>query len=334
MNILSTVKLSDMKASNSRLTSDTAPRIAVFVGATSGIGKATLTRLVAQQTALKVYVVGRNAEKQKSFINQLQQSNEKAQIIFIEGEISLMADTKRIYNEIKSKERSIDALFLSAGYIPWGGREKTSERIDTFSALAYYGRILFILNLLPLLKASPHSPRIVALGGAGLINPNLFLEDLDLDQLDHYTMRNTIDHVATCSTFTLSHLADENPDVVFVFANPGLVVTDIYNHGWGGRIYLRMFVGLIKPLMRMFAVPAEDAGERCLYLLTSARFGRKGAEEVSRALTMKKAEEGGLFCVTWKVESVFWETFLTEEQRQELEEKAWAKAQEVLKPYL
>jgi NADP-dependent 3-hydroxy acid dehydrogenase YdfG len=121
----SKVTISEVKASNSRMTAETAPRTVVFIGSTAGIGKATLARLVAQQTVIKVYVVGRNAAKHRAFIDQLQESNNKATVIFLEGQVSLMAEVKRICNEIKAKESSIDAIFLSSGYIPYGGRESS-----------------------------------------------------------------------------------------------------------------------------------------------------------------------------------------------------------------
>lgn len=119
----SKISIAEVKNSNSQITTATAPRTAVFIGATAGIGKAALTRLVAQQTSIKIYIVGRNAEKQQQFIAQLQKSNKNAMIIFLEGEVSLMAEVKRICAEIKAKESSIDAMFLSTGYIPHGGRE-------------------------------------------------------------------------------------------------------------------------------------------------------------------------------------------------------------------
>jgi len=115
--------LTEIKAANSRITAENAPRTAVFVGATSGIGKATLTRVVAQKIPIKIYVIGRNATKQRVFLDELPKSNKKADIVFMEAEVSLMAETKRVCNEIKATETSLDAVFLSTGYIPWGGSE-------------------------------------------------------------------------------------------------------------------------------------------------------------------------------------------------------------------
>lgn len=46
------------QSSNSRIIVESVPRTAAFVGATSGIGKATLARLVAMNAQIKAYVVG------------------------------------------------------------------------------------------------------------------------------------------------------------------------------------------------------------------------------------------------------------------------------------
>ncbi|PMD29263.1 NAD(P)-binding protein [Hyaloscypha variabilis F] len=319
--------LSEIKATNSRLTAGNAPRNAVFVGATSGIGKATLTRLVAQQTPIKIYVIGRNAAKQQNFLDQLRGSNSQADIVFLEGEVSLMAEVRRVCDEIKGRESSLDALFLSTGYIPWGGREETSEGIELFSALAYYGRLLFVLHLLPLLKASTHNPRIVNLGGAGLETSKLLLDDIDLQKPANWSIGNLAAQIATAMSLTLSRLAEENPNVVFVFANPGLVVTNIYNQGYGGKWYMKAFVGIMKPAMKIVALSEADAGERCLYLLTSAWSGRD-------ALTMMKTKSGALFSITYKFETVQWEGVMTESQRKDAGNKFWSRMQEVLRPYL
>lgn len=116
------VSISEAKASNSRLSENTAPQTAVFIGGTDGIGKATLTRLVATKLPIKVYVIGRNGEKQKLFLDELRKSNDKADIVWLEGQISLLADTKRLCDIIKGRETSIDILYMSPGFITKGER--------------------------------------------------------------------------------------------------------------------------------------------------------------------------------------------------------------------
>lgn len=116
------------------MTTETTHQTAIFTGATAGTGKANLTRLIAQQTSIKIYVVGRNAEKQQTFVHQLRNSNKNANIFFLEGEISLLAEVKRICDQIKAKESSIDAMFLSTGYIPHVRRESVSSHLLSSTA--------------------------------------------------------------------------------------------------------------------------------------------------------------------------------------------------------
>lgn len=129
--ILSAISLSEIKESNSRINDATAPHTALFVGATAGIGRATLELLVARGTPVKVYVVGRSTTKSQPLVDQLRTSNAKAEIIFIEAQVSLMSEVKRICDEIKSNEKSLDALFMAAGHLPFGGREGMSRRPHT-----------------------------------------------------------------------------------------------------------------------------------------------------------------------------------------------------------
>ncbi len=61
--------------------------------------------------------------KHQAFVDELKRSNNKATIIYLEGKVSLLADVKRLCGEIKKRESSVDAVFLSSGYIPYDGRE-------------------------------------------------------------------------------------------------------------------------------------------------------------------------------------------------------------------
>ena len=116
------VSISEVKSSNTRISKDTAPHTAVFTGGTDGIGKATLTRLVSTKLPIRVYVIGRNGEKHKQFLSELRNLNEKADIVWLEGQISLLAETKRLCDIIKARETSIDVLFMSAGFLSTGER--------------------------------------------------------------------------------------------------------------------------------------------------------------------------------------------------------------------
>jgi hypothetical protein len=203
----------------------------------------------------------------------------------------------------------------------------TREVINLFAALAYYGRLLFVLHLLPLLKASSNNPRVVNLGGAGNeVGPEkLFLSDFDLQDPKHYSLWNIFNFVATAMTLSLSRVAEENPDVVFIFNLPGLVPTDIHAGSMFGKWYGRA-------TMWMVGIGVEDAGERCVWLLTSGAFGGEGGGGGVR--TMKGTERGALFCVNQKLEGVQQESVMAKLEREDVGSKVWARLQEVLAPYL
>lgn len=124
------VKISLIRECNNKIDESSAPRVAVFVGGTAGIGRITLARLVGLGTSLKAYVVGRKQSEQsfRPVIEELQQGNPKATVIWVEGEVSLLSEVKRICDRIRTLESSIDLLFMTPGYAPFAGRMSTTSR--------------------------------------------------------------------------------------------------------------------------------------------------------------------------------------------------------------
>jgi hypothetical protein len=119
------VNISAIRKSNAKVDSSSAPRVAVFVGGTAGIGKLTLAELAALGTSFRAYVIGRKVSK-ASFAtvrDDLQQANQNAEIVWIDGEVSLLSEVKRICSYIKTLEKNVDLLFMTTGYAPLGGRQ-------------------------------------------------------------------------------------------------------------------------------------------------------------------------------------------------------------------
>jgi hypothetical protein len=94
-------------------------------------------------------------------------------------------------------------------------------------------------------------------------------------------------------TLTLSRLEKENPSVVFIFNLPGLVPTHIHMNSWVSR-WAAWLVG----------ISVQDAGERCLWLLSSRRFSCGGMGEGGVLNMGKTSERGSLLCVNSKLEEV------------------------------
>jgi NAD(P)-dependent dehydrogenase (short-subunit alcohol dehydrogenase family) len=116
------------------LDSSSLPRVAVFVGATSGIGRAALAELVraaVNHGSLRIYVVGRkeSAATTQPFLDSLSTLNATADIIWLEADVSLLSEVARICRDISHREKSLDLLYHSAGYVPFGGRIRMSNHL-------------------------------------------------------------------------------------------------------------------------------------------------------------------------------------------------------------
>ena len=110
------------------------PTTILLTGATSGIGKATLTSLLSHshssQAPIRAYIPYRNPPLHAPLLSSLRKLNPSAEIIPLEGSVSLLADVARICAQVKAREESLDVLFLCAGTLPLSGRHGTSLPIS------------------------------------------------------------------------------------------------------------------------------------------------------------------------------------------------------------
>ncbi|RSM00615.1 hypothetical protein CEP52_009006 [Fusarium oligoseptatum] len=227
-----------IRASNALITEESIPKTAVFVGGTDGIGKATLRDLVSKGFPIKVYIVGRNEAGHRDLLDELRILNPEAQLVYVQGQISLIAESQRISRLISAQEDKINLLFLSAGYLPFNGQ--TSEGLEASQVVSYYSHIVFIINLLPHLRAaakSSASARAINILAAGQESTNLFLDDLTLKHPGRFSIPTYAAHAATMVTLTLKRISEapENKGVVFIHSHPGRVSTDLFMKSRAGK---------------------------------------------------------------------------------------------------
>ncbi|KAK2039235.1 hypothetical protein LZ31DRAFT_545620 [Colletotrichum somersetense] len=346
------VTLAQVRGSNTQLTAETVPRTAVFVGGTSGIGKLTLAELVSLGFPVKAYVVGRRATEAaaRPLLEDLRRRNPSAELVWVEGEVSLLSETRRICEWIKARESRLDFLCLTAGYAPFGGRNNTAEGLDVTHALEYYGRMLFTLHLLPLLRASP-APRVLTVlagsmlrgGGAGLL-----LDDLNLEGPGAFGGVRTQTHMAVMNTLFLDRLSAEGKPgddqggaaagITFIHNWPGAVNTGNAERYHSPSLWSPApLTALLRPLFLVAGFGEKEAGERHLYLATSGDIGGGGGPRVRDGEggrnTRGEGGRQGLFLVDHKCEVVD-KSEIVKELRGEAQGKVWEKTMEILGPYL
>lgn len=110
------VSLSDVRSSNS-LISSTFPLglVAVFVGATSGIGEITLKKFAKYTRQPRAYFIGRSQDAADRIVVECKALNPAGEYIFVKADVSLIRVVDEVCKEITVKEKVLNLLFLSAG---------------------------------------------------------------------------------------------------------------------------------------------------------------------------------------------------------------------------
>ncbi|KAF5268757.1 hypothetical protein FOXYS1_329 [Fusarium oxysporum] len=171
--------------------------VAVFVGATRGIGLATLKALTRALPNPRFYIIGRSKARFAGELALLNEYNPNAAIQFVEAEVSLIKGIEGVCERIMNLEKHVDLLFMSPGSLAFGGPHYTEEKLDLCFALSFYIRMRLIERLLPMLMQAPH-PRVLSVLAGGHEGP-LFTNDGDigLRKKGSYTVPRAVNQVTT-----------------------------------------------------------------------------------------------------------------------------------------
>lgn len=119
--VISMVKLSTITEANARFATNAVNNVGlvcVFAGATSGIGAATIERLAVMLPNATFYVLGRSASRFAGQRAMLESLNSSLKLVFLEAEVSLIADVDAASQKIITAEQRIDYLYMSQACFP------------------------------------------------------------------------------------------------------------------------------------------------------------------------------------------------------------------------
>jgi NAD(P)-dependent dehydrogenase (short-subunit alcohol dehydrogenase family) len=284
------VSLTAVRTHNSSLKSLSPGLVAVFVGGTSGIGLSTAREFVRNTNSPHIYLVGRNETEAKHIITEFQTLNATSKVDFIKSDVSLLKNVDQACQEIAQKEKKVNLLFMTMGYLTVNGATAdTEEGLDRKLALHYYARMRFIQNLAPLLTAASNSvdqkanlSRVVSvldprMGRSASLN----FDDLSLKQ--NFGLKSCAAHACGMNNYALEHMAQTHPGISFVHAYPSMVHTNL-GREMGG--FMGMGWNLLAKVMKPLMVNLTESGERHLYAATASQFAPRakagGVDGVAR----------------------------------------------------
>jgi len=184
---------------------------------------------------------------------------------------------------------------MSPGYMTMQSRDESPEGIDRKMAISYYARMRFALNLLPLLSTSEPA-RVISVLGPGTEGA-LDMKDLGLAAPGSFSLAAVARHTVTMTSLTFEHLSRQYPNIGWIHATPGFVITGLTR---GLPAPLRILSKITEPLLKFASTPIGDSGQGFFYLSTQEKFAK------------------GLWLVDWKGESV--------DSRVEEGKNRWAKS--------
>ncbi|KAL4889020.1 hypothetical protein BDV59DRAFT_195992 [Aspergillus ambiguus] len=258
------VSLSEIRLSNARVALSLPPGlVALFVGATSGMGEATLKTFAKYTRRPRAYFVGRSQEAADRIIAECTALNPEGEYIFVPADVSLIRVVDEVCDQIRARESHLNLLFLSAGVASLD-RSQTTEELHLLAAMNYYSRMRFITRLLPLIQQAPALRRVVTVAAGGFEGP--------LDTTDYPALRVPLGqlrgHMSTLITLILEVISRNASEVALIHDYPGTVDTPL------ARQMLTMSATMpaeLTAIQRDLMSP-DESGERHMYLVTSARY--------------------------------------------------------------
>ncbi|KAF5243382.1 hypothetical protein FANTH_8204 [Fusarium anthophilum] len=247
--------------------------VAVFVGATRGIGLATLKVLIQTLPNPRLYVIGRSKARFAGDLALLHEYNSNAMIQFVEAEVSLIKCIDDACKRIVKLEKHVDLLFMSPGSLAFGGPHYTEEKLDLCFSLSFYVRMRLIERLLPMLMQAPH-PRVLSVLAGGHEGP-LFTNDGDigLRKKSNYTAPRAVNQVTTLHSLVSIHFASHYPKVSWLHVHPGWVATTFLSDLLQSAGVIGVLAGkIILPVYRSVAMSEDECGLRQAGYALSGRY--------------------------------------------------------------
>jgi len=234
-------------------------KVVVITGATSGIGQAAAERLAAM--GARIVMVARNAARADAVLTRLREIAPAAAHRVHLGDLSSMAECRRVAAEIAAAEPRIDVLVNNAGAI-FGRREVTVDGLERSFATNHMAYFLLTLGLRDRLRAAGRA-RIVSTASA--MHKGYALDFDDLQSEKSYSATAAYGRSKLCNIMFTRELARrwKGDGIIANCLHPGYVATRFGDDSGA-------LISFFNRLGKTFAISPEKGAETIVYLASSA----------------------------------------------------------------
>ena len=152
----------------------------LVTGGTNGMGKGVAKVLAGIDNQIhEVILLCRSKELGDATIKEIESSTGNKNISIILCDLAKLTDVRAAINEIQSKHKFLDCIFINAGLGYAAKRVETEDGMDSHFQVNYLSQFMLTLNLLNLLENSENGGRVifnVTRGG------KIFWDDIQMKQ--------------------------------------------------------------------------------------------------------------------------------------------------------
>ena len=134
----------------------------LVTGGTNGMGKGVAKVLAGIDNQIhEVILLCRSKELGESTIKEIENSTMNKKMSIILCDLAKLSDVRNAINEIQSKHKFLDCIFINAGLGYAAKRVETEDGMDSHFQVNYLSQFMLTLNLLNLLENSENGGRII-----------------------------------------------------------------------------------------------------------------------------------------------------------------------------
>jgi len=152
----------------------------LVTGGTNGMGKGVAKVLAGIDNQIhEVILLCRSKELGEATIKEIENSTGNKKISIILCDLAKLTDVRTAIDEIQSKHKFLDCIFINAGLGYAAKRVETEDGMDSHFQVNYLSQFMLTLNLLNLLEKSENGGRVifnVTRGG------KIFWDDIQMKQ--------------------------------------------------------------------------------------------------------------------------------------------------------
>jgi len=232
----------------------------VVTGGTSGIGEVAAVRLAGQ--GARIVLIARDPKRAEVTMGFLKKANAAADHKAHFGDLSSIADAKRVAGEIANSESRIDVLVNNAGAV-FLSRQQSADGLEMTFATNHMNYFVVTNVLLDRLKATPGA-RIVSTASDAHKSGKLDFDDLQSER--NYSSFRVYGTSKLCNVLFTRELA-RRLDGTGVTANclhPGFVGTR-----FGQNNATNAFLKLLARAIMTFGISPEEGAKTIIHLASS-----------------------------------------------------------------